>query len=187
MSGQKRSEFVSFDATLRLLSLSEEGLERAVREGKLRSFRGGGQMKFLQSDIDAYLAGEQPAGMPIASIEDSEEEAPPAFSLEAKAIYDKLKPLIPEKSWDKPVWTEEGVVEGHDLRTKAGREGFEEDHKRRLAYLVMLDAKNNEDSVDSYPIFSGNNYEKMARIQIKILLIVAELDYQVETTDACTT
>ncbi|MEZ4156478.1 MAG: hypothetical protein R3B52_00670 [Candidatus Paceibacterota bacterium] len=60
---------MSFDAALRLLSTDEEGLEALIKERKIRVWREGGQMKFLQSDIDAYLAGKPTICVPTASIE----------------------------------------------------------------------------------------------------------------------
>ncbi|MDP2629695.1 MAG: hypothetical protein Q8P45_03295 [Candidatus Harrisonbacteria bacterium] len=105
----------------------------------------------------------------------------------AQAIFAKLKPFFPPDPWKRPRWQEEGIIIDNgtfDLRKYEDRKRLEEVHGRHIAFQIITEASQHQDNLDDYAI-GGSPMSKLLRKHIKIVLILQDLDFQIETTDIC--
>lgn len=109
------------------------------------------------------------------------------LSVDARAIFEKIKPHFPLDPWGKPRWTEEGKVFDNgwfDLRKKADRRRLEEQRKSFLGYLVQVRARayrdRNHQSIEG---FAGEPFSQVIEDYAELLLFLEDLDFQIETMD----
>ena len=112
------------------------------------------------------------------------------LSSNAQLIFEKIKPHFPPDPWNKPRWTEEGIVYSNgffDLRKHNDRDKLMEKQKSFIGYCIGLNGssykKEHNGSLDGFL----NNLMSDSLIQktTELLLLLQDLDFQIETLDIC--
>lgn len=108
------------------------------------------------------------------------------LSLKAKEIFEKLKLLYPDDAFKNSKWKEEGLVHDNvwfDLRRHEDRAKLEAQKKSFIGYAVDLQASAYVKAHKSLDGFEKQTIELSLLDTLRILRILAELDFQIETGD----
>jgi hypothetical protein len=108
------------------------------------------------------------------------------LSPNARKIFDKIKPYFPPDPWNRPQWTNEGLVYANgwcDLSKSSARKDRIQWEKNMIGYLVGLQGTTYKKRHGSLDGFTSQHYSRLTQHHVELLLLYEELDYQIETGD----
>ena len=109
-----------------------------------------------------------------------------ALTPSAQKIFETLKPHFPPNPWGRPQWQKEGIVIDnwtYDLRKAADRTRLIDWTIRLIGPAVELEARMLEKEKGSIDTLTEHKFNDHIRHLAKLLLILRELDFQIETQD----
>ena len=108
------------------------------------------------------------------------------LSPKAAEIFKKLEPFFPPDPWHNPQWFEDGKIRDnwlYDLRLSDDRERMEKWYQLMIGHSVQLSADMYLKEKGSLDDFTPQNFIEQIRHHAKLLLILQDLDFQIETLD----
>lgn len=110
------------------------------------------------------------------------------LSPNAQIIFEKIKPYFPPDPWNKPSWTEEGIVHHNwffDLRKHKDRDKLIEWQKNFIGSCIGLTASSYRKNNESLDGFLNKCNDGLIQKTTELLLLLEDLDFQIETLDLC--